>query len=242
MRSVVAGGRRDYDLAIPATASQRPKIRDADRSREAILDAAERLFAARGFDGVSLTEIGAASGLSRATPSYFFGSKERLYAAVLERVFAERQEQTANAVAPVLAWCERGGDLRDLRTALARGMDGYMRFLLRRPAFARFITWEELAGGRRLRATPRNSTALTDTFAALGRVGRKRGLRPFKVGDAVLLWVSLTYAPLANRHTLLVALDRDLSDARTRRRHVDFAVDQVMFLLAGGRGLMEAPG
>src|SRR4051794_3439176 len=115
------------------------RIRDADRSRERILDAAEALFAERGFDGVSLSEIGAAAGLSRATPSYFFGAKEQLYAAVVQRVFAARQAATAQAVEPLVAWSERGGDLDDLRSALRLGMERYMAFLLGRPTFQRFI-------------------------------------------------------------------------------------------------------
>jgi len=210
------------------------KTRDAERSREAILEAAEGLFAERGFDGVSLSDIAAATGLSRATPSYFFGSKEQLYTAVIEHVFAARQEATARAVEPVVAWCDDdGAGTGALRGALEHGMESYMRFLLSRPAFQRFVTWEELAGGRRLRAARRSSTALEDAFAAVAGVGRRRGLRDFDVGDAVLLWVATTYAPLANRHTLMVALDRDLAVEPTRRAHLAFAVDQMMYLLAG---------
>ncbi len=40
------------------TKPQAIKTRDADRSREAILEAAERLFAAQGLDGTSLADIG----------------------------------------------------------------------------------------------------------------------------------------------------------------------------------------
>ena len=61
------------------------KERNAARSREAILDAAEELFADRGYDATSLTDVGAAAGVSRGTPGYFFGGKEQLYRAVLER-------------------------------------------------------------------------------------------------------------------------------------------------------------
>lgn len=226
-------GRRRYDRGISASAPHQEKARDADRSRETILAAAEALYAERGYDGVSLSEIGAAAGLSRATPSYFFGSKEQLYTAVLERVSAARQEATAEAVQPVVAWCEDGGDLRDLRKALRRGMEAYMAFLLERPSFARFITWEELAGAERLRAARRSSTALEDAFGAVHKLAKKRGLQPFEVSDAVLLWIGLTYGPLANRHTLLRSLKLDLTDAKARKRHVRLAADQLMFLLAG---------
>ena len=152
---------------------------------------------------------------------------------MLERVSADRQAATAKALQPVMAWSDVGGDLRALRKALRDGMESYMTFLLSRPAFGRFITWEELAGAKRLRAARRNSTALTDAFTAVRTVARKRGLRSFAVDDAVLLWVSLTYAPLANSNTLLVAMKRDLTVAKVRKQHIKFAVDQMMFLLAG---------
>ena len=61
------------------------RIRDAERTRAAILDAAERLFAEQGYDATSLTEVGAAAGVSRGTPGYFFGTKAELYQAVLDR-------------------------------------------------------------------------------------------------------------------------------------------------------------
>jgi hypothetical protein len=152
---------------------------------------------------------------------------------VLERVSTARQEATAAAVAPVLAWCMKGGDLRALRKALRRGMEAYMAFLIARPAFARFITWEELAGADRLRAAKRSSTALEDAFGAVRKVAKKRGLQPFEVSDAVLLWIGLTYAPLANRNTLLRSLELDLTDAKARKRHVRLAADQMLFLLTG---------
>jgi TetR/AcrR family transcriptional regulator len=197
------------------------------------LDAAEALFSQRGYDGVSLSEIAAAADLSRGTPNYFFGSKEQLYQSVLERVFTDRQSATARAIRPVVDWCDRDGDVGSLRRALTAGMEGYMKFLLERPAFGRFITWEELAGGRRLQEANRNSTALTDAFMRVKAVARRRGLRSFRVEDAVLLFVVLTFAPLSQQRTLLVALERDLEDPQTRKRHVKFAVEQMMHLLVG---------
>ena len=206
------------------------KTRDAERSRVAILDAAERLFADRGFAGTSLSDIWAATGLSRATPTYFFGSKERLYGAVLERVFEDRQAATADAFRAVHAWCEGDGGIDALRGALVAATDGYMTFLLERPAFLRLLLREELDGAHRLRATPRASTAMRDAFTALAGTGR---LRSFDVEDALLLYIALTFAPLAFEHTLLRAVDRDLRDDDVLDDHIAMAVDELMHLLAG---------
>ena len=216
-------------MIAPASEIQ-PKVRDAERSRELLLDAAETMFCDRGYDGVSLSEIASAAGLSRGTPNYFFGSKEQLYQSVLERVFADRQAATAQAIQPVITWCEHGGDLATLRKALAAGMEGYITFLLKRPAFTRFITWEELAGGKRLQEAGRSSTALADAFSKVRSIARQRGLASFRVDDAVLLFISLTFSPLAHRHTFLTSLGHDLTEPPTRRRHIKFAVEQMMHL------------
>ena len=72
----------------------RERVRDAERTRELILDAAERLFAEKGYEESSLADVGSAAGVSRATPGYFFGSKAELHRAVIERCFADPSVRT----------------------------------------------------------------------------------------------------------------------------------------------------
>jgi AcrR family transcriptional regulator len=54
-------------------------------TKERILDAAERLFAAEGFHNTSLRGLTAAAGVNLAAVNYHFGSKEALLEAVFER-------------------------------------------------------------------------------------------------------------------------------------------------------------
>lgn len=54
-------------------------------TRERILEAAESLFAERGFDSVSLRDITGAAGANVAAVNYHFGSKDNLIDAVIER-------------------------------------------------------------------------------------------------------------------------------------------------------------
>lgn len=205
----------------PATAPAR--TRDAARSRAAILDAAETLFAERGFASTSLVDVAARAGLSRATPSYFFGDKDALYGAVLERVFVERERATEEAMAPLRAWAQAGAQ-GSPAAPLRAAVEQYLAFLNGRPAFVRLMTWEGLDGGRRLQATPRASRGLHDAFTAL-RDGAGASFDPV---DAVLLFVSLTFAPLSMRDTLMTTLGRDLADRRQRDRHVDLVVAQLL--------------
>jgi AcrR family transcriptional regulator len=219
-------------------ATRSPRGRDADRSRVAILEAAERLFAEHGFGGTSLGDIGAAAGLSRGTPSYFYGSKEQLYVAVLEHVFAEREQATEAAFASVQEWAAGGeGSLERALTSAARG---YMAFLLARPTFVRLLEWEELTGGRRLHAAPRPSRAIEDAFQAVRAAAGRRRLRRFRVDDAVLIFVSLTFSPLAQRATFMVALGRDLEDPATMRRHVALVVSQLLHVVGPKKEARDA--
>jgi TetR/AcrR family transcriptional regulator len=207
--------------------SASPRTRDAARSRERLLAAAEELFAREGFERTRMSDVGAAAGLSRGTPRYFFGSKEQLHRAVLERAFAARQEAAAAAFAPLRAW--DGGSEDRLREALAHVAEGYLAFLLARPSFVNLLVREELTSGERLREVPRESTAMQDAFAA----ARDASGAEFDPDDAVLLFVSLTFSALALQPTLLAVLGRDLADDGRRARHVALVVDQLTALLRG---------
>jgi TetR/AcrR family transcriptional regulator len=68
------------------TTASAPRTTDGDEVRTRLLDAAEELFAARGYDGASTREIGARAGIGKRMLFYYFASKRAVYRAVLERV------------------------------------------------------------------------------------------------------------------------------------------------------------
>ena len=76
-------------------------IQDA---KEKLLAAATRLFAEKGFAGVSIRQLAEAAGVNSAMISYYYGGKEGLYEAVLatqyERLL-EKFEAIADLKAPV---------------------------------------------------------------------------------------------------------------------------------------------
>ena len=79
------------DDVSPASAAAPPSPRELRRARELetrrreVLDAAEELFSAAGFEGASLDRIAATSGHSVGSIYNLFPSKDAVYAAVLER-------------------------------------------------------------------------------------------------------------------------------------------------------------
>jgi len=77
---------------------------DGDAARARILDAAERLFAARGYAGTTTRDIARCAGIQKRMVFYYFPRKDALYGAVLERIVAALvsiHEQFREQPAPV---------------------------------------------------------------------------------------------------------------------------------------------
>jgi AcrR family transcriptional regulator len=203
------------------------KERNAARSRVAILDAAERLFAERGYDATSLTEVGAAAGMSRGTPGYFFGSKAELYRAVLDRAFAEVREAVRAGRARALA------SSQSPEAILAGAVSDYFDFLAARPNFIRLIEREALAGAGQLEGVDHLSAGQE----ALAAISAELGFDEAESGDAAQLLLSviaLCWFPLIHARTVAPAVGvefHDVADLERRKRHV------VDLVLHGVRGL-----
>jgi AcrR family transcriptional regulator len=124
-------------------APKAPQRRKGEQTAERILDAAEALFAERGYAGTTLRDVAAAVGLRNPSLYNHFPSKESLYAAVLER-----------GIGPVLAaladFAAHGRDaFRDPTPALERMTE----LLAQRPNLPRLIQHETLSGGERRSTT-----------------------------------------------------------------------------------------
>ena len=101
---------RSNPRAAPGRAAARL---DGERSRERILDAAERLLAERGFSGTGIAAISRESGLPASSIYWFFSNKEDLTAAVIERPSRRDSRVLAHGV-PSPA--EESGSSRVLRS------------------------------------------------------------------------------------------------------------------------------
>ncbi len=75
----------------PATA-----LRNPERSRERILFAALKEFAAKGFAGARVDAIARRANINKRMLYHYFGDKEELFKAVLRRKISERQSWAEN--------------------------------------------------------------------------------------------------------------------------------------------------
>ena len=201
--------------------------RDATRSREAILDAAERLFAAQGYEGTSLQEVGLAAGVSRGTPSYFFRSKAELYRAVLERTFG----QVRTAVKSGRERALKSGEPAEV--VLAGAVGEYFDFISGHPHFVRLLEWEALQGGGQLGELGPHLSAIHEAVAAiadeLGFGDEDRG----RAEQLVLSILALCWFPLIHARTLLPGMGGNPDDPAfisQRRRHI---IDLVLHGMRG---------
>ena len=70
---------------MPDLPSKRGRTHDAEGAREAILNAAEKVFAEHGFDGARIDVIAKESGYNKSLIFQYFDDKLSLYAAVIRR-------------------------------------------------------------------------------------------------------------------------------------------------------------
>lgn len=191
--------------------------RNAARTRTAILDAAERLFAQRGFEATSLAEVGRAAGVSRGTPGYFFGSKAALHRAVLARCFEDVRRAVREGKERALA----SGQTPDV--VLAGAVADYADFIAARPNFVRLIEREALSNRTVLDGMPLRAVVWQEALAAFRQ---ELGLDISDSAGAshlLLSLIALTWFPIVHDRTFLRAggLDPAAPEfADQRKRHI----------------------
>lgn len=121
----------------------RERIYDAQRTREAILNAAEAVFAAHGFDGTSVDAIAAHAGYNKSLLFQYFGDKLGLYSEVLKRIDRDLQALEARLLPPL---SEQGMQAREFRAFLTTVIEVLFDYLLEHPHFLRMLTWETAEG------------------------------------------------------------------------------------------------
>ncbi|WP_201772372.1 TetR/AcrR family transcriptional regulator [Hoeflea sp. BAL378] len=104
----------------------RPRRRAASKRSLAtslsILDAAESLFAERGYDGASVRDIAAAAGAQIASVSFHHGSKEALF----ERVVERRARELSRLRLEALEALQASGDALTLNAVLSAFLRPYL--------------------------------------------------------------------------------------------------------------------
>ncbi len=94
------GARRHAPKARMPEELHQPAGAPDSETRGRIAAAATRLFAARGFDGVSIEEICSAANANSAAVHYHFGSKEGLFRYIVQQFAAEKWASARKTLRP----------------------------------------------------------------------------------------------------------------------------------------------
>ena len=195
-----------------------PQKRDAAATRERILKVGMTEFCAHGYGGARTARIARQAKCNIRMIYHYFGSKEALYVAALERVYsqirAEEEELDLAHLEPV--------------EGIAALVEFTFDYMAEHQEFVQLATIENIQHGKYLKhskTVPKATANLIERISDLLRRGQKAKL--FRKGtDPVQLYISilsLSYLHLSNKYTLSITYGEDLQDAgwlAARRRHV----------------------
>ncbi|MGL4257391.1 MAG: TetR family transcriptional regulator [Microbacterium sp.] len=198
----------------------------AARTRSDILDVATAEFAANGYAGARVDEIAARTRTTKRMIYYYFGSKDGLYLAVLERAYAQIRQ------------VERGIQVDQLAPdeALRTIAEATYAHHTTHEAFIQLVSIENIHRAEHLRQSEtilrENVTAITLLENVIER-GVRAGLFREDV-DAVDVHMAISaYAcfHVANRHTFAAIFDRDMLDPALQESHRRLIGDMIVAMM-----------
>ena len=205
----------------PDGAAPKPvRKRDSERTRNALMKAALKEFAAHGFSGARIDRIASAAKCNMRMLYHYFGSKEGLYVAVLEAAYADlRRKEAALEI--------------DVDQPL-NGMLELMRFTYlyfqSNPMFEGLLRAENIMRGRfvlRSKPVPEGAFSLMKTIDELIASGQAQGLFREEL-DPVNLYVDMTALSrfhLANAFSMSAVLGVDLQSKVWRKQRLDHCLE-----------------
>ncbi|AXK81761.1 TetR family transcriptional regulator [Pseudolabrys taiwanensis] len=198
-------------------------VRDAERTQQAILAAAEAEFASKGLAGARVDVIAEQAGANKRMMYYYFGSKDDLYLAVLERAYGAMREK------------ERDLNLADLDPLEAIKTLVHFKFdyYVEHQSIISLLAGENLSGATFLKRSRKLRDMQTSLVGVIQRVlaaGEAKGV--IRKGlDPLHLYLSISalgYFYFSNAATLSVAFGRQLLSAPERNERRQHCVDVIM--------------
>jgi len=191
---------------------------DPDGVRRNILEVATAEFAQRGYGGARVDAIANRTRTSKRMIYYYFGSKERLYLAVLEGAYAAIRQQEATLD------LEHQSPEQALATLVASTFDYYHAH----PEFVRLVMSENIMDGvhmKRSKTIGKLNVTVIDAVRRILARGQKAGV--FRRGiDPIELHMTISALGIfhvANRATFSTIFKNDMTSPKalaTRRAEI----------------------
>ena len=207
---------------------RKPKAPEANRAR--IVRAAIDEFAARGFKGASMDAIADRTATTRALINYYFGSKERVYLAVLEHVYSEIRH--AESLLDL--------DHLDPTSAIRRIVEFTFTYYLEHEGFVRLVVAENQARGRHFKKSKTMRTLNRPIIERLTRViARGQADGSFRADvdpvDVHMAIAALGLFNVTNQYTFGAIFQRDMGAKGDVRRRRELVAEVVLGYLTNTR-------
>ena len=221
------------------TERRRGRVHDAEGAREAILDAAEEVFAQHGFDGARIDAIAATAGYNKSLIFHYFEDKFGLYTAVVRRIKEQVEREILSVLQPYIDTETTTRLTREpevFRTFLAESIRVAFDFFLMRPRILRIMAWEAAEGWQTFVAIATEFEVHgLHSFRAIIAEARDNGLIRPDIDTAMFFAIALglgqSYLTSVPRYRIIFN-DEKLSTpealARAREQIVDFVVHGTM--------------
>jgi len=181
--------------------------RNPERSRERILAAALKEFAAKGFAGARVDFIARRAAINKRMLYHYFGNKEGLFKAVLRRKISERQ-----------AWAE------NLSGDPAESLSFWFEAACKDTDWVRMLEWEALqeADGKLIDEKNRRAATARGLERIRQRQARGQISAEFDPRHVMLAMRSLTMFPAAFPQLTRLIMGRPVSDPRFQKERAEF--------------------
>ncbi|TBW08291.1 TetR/AcrR family transcriptional regulator [Azotobacter chroococcum subsp. isscasi] len=209
--------------ADPAVRPRPPRKNNPEKTRQDILLAAIHEFAEQGLSGARVDAIAERTSTSKRMIYYYFGSKEQLYLAVLEKLYGDIRATEAtlrlDELAPQAA-------IRRLVEFTFDHHDANVDFI-RVASIENIHHGEHIAQSQLIRSM--SKSIVTEIAAILAR-GVDAGV--FRAGidplDLHLLISSFCFFRVSNRYTFSTIHQVDLGDSQAKARHREMICETVI--------------
>jgi TetR/AcrR family transcriptional regulator len=181
--------------------------RNPERTRERILFAALKEFAAHGFAGARVDAIARRADINKRMLYHYFGDKEDLFKAVLRRKIAERN-----------AWAEASSG------EPTETLPFWFEAACKDPDWVRMLEWEALQGTEKklIDARQRRASVARGLERIRQRQARGQISSEFDPRHVMLAMRSLTMFPAAFPQLTELIMGRPVSDVKFQRSRAEF--------------------
>lgn len=195
---------------------------DPQKTKEDILNIATEEFSAFGLSGARVDAIAEKTRTSKRMIYYYFGSKEGLYLAVLEKAYRKIRSLEADLELADLPPVEA------LRTLIASTFDHDER----NPDFVRLVSIENIHHASHMKRSSEIgelNLSIVRTIDEILDRGRREGVfrRDIDAVDLHMLISAFCFFRVSNRYTFGTIFHRELSEPNLYNRHKQMIADAV---------------